>query len=253
MGEQGLEAVAQRQAAASMRIEGYDLRDYEASAQVEHVIGQVTRGNGVLPESLKPTRSAKQRRLDPEAVEYLTEAARSALSQPIAESDIRYCEERLLEEGYRKLFRQALSGKLSCAQIAQESFVRTCHRRVFGALWNWAGKYRIRELSIGVDPVLVPGKVAEACEFIRDARKYGWIPDYALGFVFHAQLVTVHPFLDGNGRTTRLLGDCLSLAVAQSVYSWEKVPRRNYIATLSDYSSHQDYTHLIPFAENLLS
>jgi len=50
--------------------------------------------------------------------------------------------------------------------------------------------------------------------------------------LIHAKLVTIHPFVDGNGRTARLL---MNLALLQSGYAITIIPpimRNNYISTI---------------------
>lgn len=45
-----------------------------------------------------------------------------------------------------------------------------------------------------------------------------------LGIVVHADLVRIHPFTDGNGRTTRLLADLVYATVQNPTelqYDWE--------------------------------
>jgi len=56
----------------------------------------------------------------------------------------------------------------------------------------------------------------------------------------HAQLATVHPFIDGNGRTARLL---MNLSLLQNGYPITSIPpivRGDYIATIKD-TNHGDF------------
>ncbi len=66
----------------------------------------------------------------------------------------------------------------------------------------------------------------------------------------HAETVRIHPFTDGNGRTTRLLAD-LSFAAVQAaddpdLSDWN-LDKRRYIDLLGQYDRHRDPTELAAF------
>ncbi|HEY5857334.1 MAG TPA: Fic family protein [Aldersonia sp.] len=93
-------------------------------------------------------------------------------------------------------------------------------------MWTWAGRFRRRELNIGVAPEQVAVQLRGCLDTIRYRWRHtdDWTPR-ELGVVVPAETVRVHPFVDGNGRTTRLLAD-LVFAAAQEVdvpdlYDWD--------------------------------
>lgn len=51
----------------------------------------------------------------------------------------------------------------------------------------------------------VEGKVKELCEYLRGAEALTMREKYELSFEAHLRLATIHPWVDGNGRTARLL------------------------------------------------
>jgi Fic family protein len=65
--------------------------------------------------------------------------------------------------------------------------------------------------------------------------------------VAHAETLRIHPFVDGNGRTTRLLADVLFVAAQDSdpvfQYDWN-VDKRSYINLLRRYDADRDVTGL---------
>jgi fido (protein-threonine AMPylation protein) len=65
-----------------------------------------------------------------------------------------------------------------------------------------------------------------------------------------AETVRIHPFTDGNGRTTRLLADLVFTAAQDGetpeLYDWE-VDRRRYIDLLRKYDVHRDERELAAF------
>ncbi|EUA08484.1 fic/DOC family protein [Mycobacterium kansasii 732] len=66
----------------------------------------------------------------------------------------------------------------------------------------------------------------------------------------HAEAVGVHPFTDGNGRTTRLLADLVFTAAQDfdplQQYDWN-VDKGRYIALLREYDRHRSVGELANF------
>ncbi len=92
------------------------------------------------------------------------------------------------------------------SELLSDEFLRELHERLYGDIWAWAGGYRTREPSIGVVPWNIGPDLVQSFETIRYRWSLGhWTPRQ-LGIAAHAESVRVHPFADGNGRTTRLLG-----------------------------------------------
>jgi Fic/DOC family len=71
-----------------------------------------------------------------------------------------------------------------------------------------------------------------------------------LGIAVHAETVRIHPFIDGNGRTTRLLADLAFLAAqgdeSLESYDWA-VDKDGYIALLREYDRTRDLRPLATF------
>lgn len=65
----------------------------------------------------------------------------------------------------------------------------------------------------------------------------------------HAETVRIHPFTDGNGRTTRFLADLVFAAVqdpTQWQYDWD-LHKPRYIELLRAYDGHRDVGELATF------
>lgn len=65
-----------------------------------------------------------------------------------------------------------------------------------------------------------------------------------LGIAVHAGAVRIHPFTDGNGRSTRLLADLVFMAAQDPVtvqYDWN-ISKRRYIELLREFDGHRDRT-----------
>jgi len=77
------------------------------------------------------------------------------------------------------------------------------HKEMFGDVWDWAGKIRHVELSIGVKAYLVGTELKKLVDDL--------VPDHTCFDVvetaarIHHRAVQIHPFLNGNGRWSRML------------------------------------------------
>jgi len=134
-------------------------------------------------------------------------------------------------------------------------FMMELHRRMFLDVWTWAGTPRRHETNIGVAPQLIP---SQSIQTLDDAKYWHtekvFEPD-DLAARIHCRLVSVHPFVNGNGRCTRLMADLYLTAIGASPLTWggtnldvDGSGRAEYIAALVKAADTDDYTDLIRFA-----
>ena len=113
------------------------------------------------------------------------------------------------------------SRRLNLDGVLDDLFVRKLHHTMFGAVWDWAGRYRTRNTNIGVDAALIATSVHA---LVHDARL--WFAHSEdrdtdkLACQVHHRLVSIHPFRNGNGRHSRLFTDLLLTAIGQSPFAW---------------------------------
>lgn len=188
-----------------------------------------------------------------DAADALLPQARELLGKPIIKADVYDLEQAVQEQVVEELVTDVLNGTLPLDELLTDHCVRDLHRRLYGDIWTWAGLYRKLELNIGVAPELIAVEIRGALETIR----YRWqhTADWTareLGVTAHAETVRIHPFTDGNGRTTRLLADLVFLAAqdteAPQRYVWD-LDKRAYIALLRQYDQHRDARPLAAFIE----
>lgn len=144
-----------------------------------------------------------------------------------------------------------LAGTLIVPELLTDHFVRALHRRLYAPVWEWGGRHRTRETNIGAAPERIVVDLRNALDDLR----YRWehtsgLTPRALGLDAHAALVRVHPFVDGNGRVTRLLADLVFLAAQDDeplfAYDWE-IDRGEYIRLLRQYDQSRDATALVAY------
>lgn len=156
----------------------------------------------------------------------LTPQAKELLGENPRKADLYYLEQQIQVQVVDDLVSQVLGGSLTLSDLLSDHFVRELHRRLYGPVWTWGGQQRKRETNIGTAPDQITVALRTSLEDLR----YRWehasnFTARALGVTAHAVLVHVHPFVDGNGRTTRVIADLVYLA-AQSDdpvcgYEWD--------------------------------
>lgn len=133
---------------------------------------------------------------------------------PITRAAVYDLEQGLQDRVFDELMPSALDGSLPLDELLSDYFVRNLRGRMFGPVWNWAGRWRRLELNVGVAPEQIAVDLRSALDSIayRWEHTNDWTP-WQLGIVVHAETVRIHPFVDGNGRTTRFLADLVFAAV----------------------------------------
>jgi len=91
--------------------------------------------------------------------------------------------------------------------ILDDTFVRLLHEKLFGAVWDWAGAYRLTEKNIGVDPLEIAVQLRSLLDDARYWADNGVYAPLEAGARFHHRMVWIHPFANGNGRHARIAAD----------------------------------------------
>jgi len=172
------------------------------------------------------------------------------LGEPVTRAAVYDLEQGLQDRVTDELMPAAIDGSLPLDEILSDYFVRDLHARLFGPVWNWAGRWRRTEVNIGVAPERIAVELRNALDAIayRWDHTDDWTPRQ-LGIVAHAETVRIHPFADGNGRTTRFLADIVFAAVQDPTevqYDWDLDTTR-YIELLRAYDQNRDVADLVAF------
>ena len=90
----------------------------------------------------------------------------------------------------------------------------------------------------------VPGKLSELCDRINAARQNSSAMNlqeqYEMTFDAHYELVTIHPWADGNGRTARLLMNQLQMEMGLIPAKILKEDKEEYIKVLVETREKED-------------
>jgi Fic-DOC domain mobile mystery protein B len=141
--------------------------------------------------------------------------------------------------------------------ILNITFVREVHKQLFGDVWKWAGTFRSTEKNIGVDPRRIPEKLQQLLDNVQH-----WIENKAykaeeIAVRFHHELVSIHPFPNGNGRHARIMANALLTKVLEKEpIDWaggqdlqvNGGARSEYLAALKQ-ADKGNFTPLLAFAK----
>ena len=98
-------------------------------------------------------------------------------------------------------------GRRRNSDVLTDGFVRALHKRLFGDVWTWAGTYRIREKSIGIDPLQISVQFHQLLGNAQHWAEQATYDPLEAAARFHHRMVQIHPFPNGNGRHARISTD----------------------------------------------
>ncbi|MBM7473149.1 Fic family protein [Subtercola frigoramans] len=146
-----------------------------------------------------------------------------------------------------ELYRAIQDDELSAHDLTQPNSLETLHREINKSIWQWAGMLRKTGLSIGIDPRLIRQELYQQLDTLQwrvdNMDMHGLSPE-AVAMGAHHTMVWIHPFVDGNGRSTRLYADLLLFALTgDRVFEWSEDPL--YYAALKRADSSRDVSELL--------
>jgi len=128
---------------------------------------------------------------------------------------------------------------------------------MFGETWRWAGKNRTHNTNIGVDYPEINEQIAQLCGNVAYWIEHEIFPWPELAIRFHHALVSIHPFVNGNGRHARLAADVLLECHDHQPLPWgggdsalgsAGEAREEYLAGLRE-ADEADFSRLVRFGE----
>ncbi len=116
------------------------------------------------------------------------------------------------------------------------------HREMFGDVWEWAGKIRKTDgLNVGIPSYQIPAALEDLARDLEYWRGGNW-PPIEQAATLHHRAVYIHPFLNGNGRWSRMLANIWLKQHESPTIVWPEAElgecdnpiRQRYIAAVKD-------------------
>ncbi len=140
--------------------------------------------------------------------------------------------------------------------LLEEEFLNNLHKRMYGNVWRWAGRYRTSGKNIGIDAYGIPTELRQLLDDCRYWIENGTYEPDEIAVRFHHRIVSIHCYPNGNGRHARLATDLLLRSIGQERFSWggENLvdvgeTRERYIAALQAADEH-DIGPLLEFVRS---
>ena len=134
----------------------------------------------------------------------------------------------------------------------------TLHKDMFGDVWDWAGKLRQVELSIGVKAYMVSMELKKLVDDLEFWDKNKIFPVIEIAARLHHRAVQIHPFKNGNGRWSRMLANIYLRQNGLTPTKWnedllskENPHRDDYIQALK-MADNADFTKLTELQSKLI-
>ncbi len=132
--------------------------------------------------------------------------------------------------------------------------IGSVHSVMGGSFDSSKGEFRLCGVTAGVgghsymNYLKVPAKVDELCVLLQEKQKTvgTFREQYELSFNAYLNLVTIHPWVDGNGRTARLLMNYIQFCYHLFPTKIFKEDREEYILSLRQC---QDEETNLPFLD----
>jgi Fic-DOC domain mobile mystery protein B len=118
------------------------------------------------------------------------------------------------------------------------SWCKKLHKEMFSDVWGWAGDFRTRDLTIGISAQHIETSLYDLMENLKVWKESGMLM-VEQATLLHHRAVQIHPFLNGNGRWSRLLANIWLKRHGESIILWPEesvghvsVIRDAYIAAI---------------------
>lgn len=129
------------------------------------------------------------------------------------------------------------------------------HSVMGGSFDSSKGEFRLCGVTAGVggqsymNYIKVPAKVDELCLLLQEKQKITstFREQYELSFNAHLNLVTIHPWVDGNGRTARLLMNYIQFCYHLFPTKIFKEDREAYILSLRQCQNEETNQTFLSF------
>lgn len=150
-----------------------------------------------------------------------------------------------------------LSKKFKPKQIFTEKFICDLHKRMYGNIWDWAGKFRKTNKNIGIDTHQIPMHLKVLCDDALFWVENNTYTPEEIAIRFKHRLVSIHCFPNGNGRHSRIMADIIiEKLYAKAPFSWgtsdlsiDGEVRKTYLKAVKQ-ADLNNYKALLDFAKS---
>ena len=134
-------------------------------------------------------------------------------------------EERISKQKAKRLFEERI---LDTFEVGTYAGLQSIHRWLFEEIYDFAGQTRTLNLAKGVF------RFASSLYLEEALRQISAMPQDTFDQIIakYVEMNIAHPFLEGNGRSTRIWLDAILRKELGVVVDWHRVDREDYLAAM---------------------
>src|SRR5574344_24986 len=139
-----------------------------------------------------------------------------------------YSENTLDGKSKQKAYELMGSGLLDEIEVGTVKGLQQIHAYIFGGLYNFAGKIREKSISKGDFTFCL------AQYLPNQLRKIELMPESSVDEIFdkYVEMNVAHPFMEGNGRSTRIWLDMMLKKNTGRCIDWSKISKKDYLSAM---------------------
>ena len=126
----------------------------------------------------------------------------------------------LFDAEQRNIAQALLRRPPSVTALLDDTYLRRLHKAMFDQVWEWAGRYRIRETNIGIAFEQISSEIHNLVNDTKTWVEYSTYEQDEIAVRFHHRLVAIHAFPNGNGRHGRIAADYLVTSLSGEPFTW---------------------------------
>ena len=149
-----------------------------------------------------------------------------------------YSDNTIDGQSKKKAYTLVESGLLETLKPGTVKALQQIHAYLFGGLYDFAGKIRTKTISKG-------NTLFCLAEYLQDNLKtIEQMPEMTFDEIVdkYVEMNVAHPFMEGNGRSTRIWLDLIFKKRLKMCVDWSKIDKKDYLDAM--IASHTDSTRI---------
>ena len=158
-----------------------------------------------------------------------------------------YSDNTIDGQSKKKAYTLFESGLLDSLEMGSMKCLQQIHAYLFGGLYDFAGKIRTKNISKG-------GFTFAPCQYFDiTLRTIENMPETTFDEIMdkYIEMNVAHPFMEGNGRSTRIWLDLMLKRSLKKCVDWSRINKNDYLNAMS--ISPVDGTEIKRLVENALT
>lgn len=151
------------------------------------------------------------------------------------------------EQSKKKAYELYENSILQTTEVGTVKGLQQIHAYLFEGLFDFAGKIRTKNISKN-------GFVFANCMFFEEIfKQIENMPDSNVNEIIdkYVEMNIAHPFMEGNGRATRIWLDCLLKAKVGKCVDWQLINKKDYLSAME--KSPSDSTSIKELVKSALT